>query len=747
MARPISSAPRFSSDARMLNHALTPMALLALVAAMPAVARDVLIRDQAGFAAAAASLEPGDTILLADGEWRDFAVKLVGEGTAAKPITLTAQHPGKAVLTGRSSLAVAGSHLVVSNLVFRDGFAPGDEVIATRVGKRWAEHLRLTGIVIDGFSNPDRRFTDHWIALYGRDIRVDHSHFEGKANAGATLVVIREGKVPLENRVMLDHNYFGHRPVLGSNGGETIRIGTSKESMSDSNSIVEDNVFERCDGEVEIVSVKSGGNILRRNVFLASQGSVVLRHGNGNLVERNVFLGQGLPHTGGVRVINERQTVRDNYMEALGGVDFTSAITVMNGVPNSPINRYLPVKQAVIEGNSVIDAARITLGAGASDERSQAPQSTRFVDNLIVNRDGESPFRAEASLAGIAFAGNTASAAPRVEGVAVELREMTLERAPNGLLYPVRTAVGAPRDLKPIAREAVGVSWYPKPARTRVAFRSGATVAVATPAALVAAVAKARDGDVIQLAPADYLLAAPLVVKRTLTLRGPGATLRFSAPTLFQLEDGGRLQLRDLRLSGSAAPRQPGNALIRSSAGPMLVNYVVDIEDCAFAEMAGAPGFDVIATSPATLAETIRIVDTRFADISGALLAGHSEKGKEGFYNAERVFFEGLDVTRTGTVVDLFRGGTDESTYGPQFTMTDSSVTDSGLVLLSGVQDAEITGNRFVRSGGVRVTHSVGSPHTGIARNSFAATPAPVVEELTYTGTARARLADNRVSQ
>jgi poly(beta-D-mannuronate) lyase len=731
----------------MLKTALAPMALLAFVAAMPAAARDILVRDQAGFAAAAAALKPGDTIVLADGEWRDFAARLVGEGTAERPITLTAQHPGKVILTGRSSLAVGGSHLVVSNLVFRNGFASGEEIIATRVGKRWTENLRLTGIVIDRFSNPDRRFEDHWVALYGRNIRVDHSHFEGKANAGAMLVVVREGKMPLDNRVTLDHNYFGPRPVLGSNGGETIRIGTSTESMSDSNSIVEDNVFERCDGEVEIVSVKSGGNVIRRNLFLASQGSVVLRHGNGNLVERNIFLGQGLPHTGGVRVINERQTVRDNYMEGLGGVDFTSAITVMNGVPNSPINRYLPVKDALIERNTIIDAARITLGAGASDERSQAPQSTRFADNLIVNRDGKSPFRAEASLAGITFAGNVAAGDPKVEGVVVERREVKLERAANGLLYPVGATVGAPRDLQPIAREATGVAWYPKPASARVAFGSGATVEVATSAALAAAVANARDGDVIQLQPADYLLAKPLVVKRTLTLHGHSATLRFSAPTSFQLEDGARLQLRDLKLSGAAAPRQPGNAVIRTSAKPMLANYVVDIEDCAFAEMAGAPGFDVIATTPATLAETIRIVDTRFADISGAVLAGHSERGKQGLYNAERVVFQGLETARAATVADLFRGGTDESTYGPQFTMTDSSIADSGAVLLSGVQETVIAGNRFVRSGGVRVTHSVGSPRTEIAHNSFAATPAPVIEELHYTGPARVLLADNRVSQ
>ncbi|WP_034157125.1 polysaccharide lyase 6 family protein [Sphingomonas sp. ERG5] len=728
----------------MVRLAVT-VGFLALVVATSADARDFVVSDQQAYAVAAARVQPGDTILLADGEWRDFVVRLAGEGSAAKPITLTAQHPGKAILTGRSSLAVAGKYLVVSNLVFRDGHAPGEDVIATRIGKQWAENVRLTGIVIDRFNNPDRRFEDHWVALYGRDIRVDHAHFEGKANNGAMLIVVRDKGWPLDNRIRIDHVYFGPRPPLGSNGGETIRIGTSTESQSDSHTIVEDNYFERCDGEVEIVSVKSGANIVRRNVVVDSQGSVVLRHGNGNLVEDNVFLGHGVPHTGGVRVINERQTVRGNYMEGLAGTDFTSAITVMNGVPNSPINRYLPVQGALIERNSVIDAARITLGAGASAERSQPPSTTRFTGNLITGR--ADPFRAEASVAGIVFSGNVATNAPGVPGIVARPRAVTLARAANGLLYPMDpalAAVGASHALAPIARSATGVDWYPKPASTPIAFGSGATIPVASDAALLRAVGDARPGDVIDLRAGTYRLAAPLVIDHALTLRGSDAILSFTVPTLFQLEDGGRLQLRGVTISGAAAPHQPGNAAIRTSARPMLTNYGVELIDCHFRDMAGGTAFDVIATTPATLAGAIVIAGGSITDVSGAVVAGHAETGKEGYYGTERVTIDRTAFNRVGVIVDLFRGGTDESTYGPQFVMTGATVTDSGPVLLSGVQETTISANRFTGSRGVAVTHSVGSPHTVITGNLFARTPPPEMRELYYTGPARALIADNR---
>jgi poly(beta-D-mannuronate) lyase len=437
--------------------------------ASPAAARDTLVHNQQEYAAAAKALAPGDRIVLANGEWRDFAVRFSGTGSEAKPITLTAETPGKVILSGKSSLRMAGSWLVVSNLVFKDGHGGDEELISFRDGtKRWAENSRLTGVVVDGYGPPDTAKTDHWVSLYGRNNRVDHSSFIGKAHGGAMLVVVRATNVPLDNHHHIDHNYFGPRPPLGENGGETIRIGTSQESQSDSFTIVEDNFFERCDGEVEIVSIKSGKNILRRNTVVESQGAFVMRHGHGNVIEDNVFFGNGVKRTGGIRVINKHQLVRNNYIEGVTGDGPYSAITLMNGVPNSPLNRYVQVEDALIERNSVIDANTVTLGNGADAELSLAPISTRFVANLFVNQKRGDPFAAKADIAGISFTGNVMSVTgPAALPIAMDRRQVTLKRAANGLLYPtdpMLAAVGAARTLKPITREETGVSWYAKPA-------------------------------------------------------------------------------------------------------------------------------------------------------------------------------------------------------------------------------------------------------------------------------------------
>jgi len=646
-------------------------------------------------------------------------------------------------------------HLVISGLVFRDGHSADKELIAFRTSSRdEARHVRLTEIVIDGFSNPDRRAEDIWVAIYGSDNRVDHSHFEGKTNAGVTLAVIRPRGNASANRHRIDHNYFGPRPPLGSNGGETIRIGTSEESLSDSRTTIERNMFDRASGEVEIVSIKSGGNVVRENVVLASQGAFVLRHGNGNLVERNVFLGRGVPDTGGVRVINRGQTVRGNYMEGLAGTDFKSAISVMNGVPNSVINRYHQVSGAQIANNSLVDIARITFAAGADEERSAPPIDSVFARNLVVGSDGKDPFRADGEIGGIALDDNVqdAVARPLLER-GVEQREIALERAANGLLYPVDkalAAMGAPRDLDPVTRDEVGVGWY-RPTASEAAFGSGAVILVAPGASLAEAVHRSDAGDVVELAPGRHALDAPLSVRHRLSIvgaQGERPVVDLAGGGFARLEAGGGLRLSGLTLDATRATADA--ALI--AVGPGIApNYELYLEGLAAAGPGAAVRIDGIAMAPGTFAQKIAIRGSSFADISGTLVLGTGEQESKGWYPVERVTIEGSSFQRVGMVADLLRKGTDESTFGPRVRIVGNSVFHSGRegasLRLSGAQHVGIAGNSFVSSGPVEVIHSVGFPDTRIAGNTFRATPAPRVTELHYRGPQRAAIEGNIVGE
>lgn len=667
-------------------------------------------------------VKPGDVIVLKDGVWRDFQILFEAEGRANQPITLTAQTPGGVVLSGQSNLRLAGSQLVVSNLVFRDGWSPTGEVVAFRRSKeRRAVDSRVTGLVIDGYNKPDRATSDNWVALYGHDNRFDHNHLVGKNNVGTTLVVVRDEQQGLDNRHRIDHNYFGPRPNLGSNGGETLRVGTSADSLSASNTVVENNWFEGADGEVEIVSNKSGGNTYRGNVFHHSRGSMVLRHGDGNLVENNVFLGGGKPHTGGVRVINRNQTVRNNYMEGITGDGFTAALSMMHGVPDSPINRYHQVVGAVIENNTIIDARSLFLGAGMDAERSAPPIDSRFARNLIVNVDGRDPMRRLGDLSGVAFSDN------------VQARDVILVRGANGLLVPeTQQVAGASPDLVMIPRAETGVAWYPKDVQT-VRLDQGAEIVVGpSEGALEAAVAAARPGDVLVLAPGRYAVERTLAVGAPLTVRGSGqgrVEIAFSRPSLFEVAKGGSLKLAGLSVTGADAPDETGNAVIRVAPGSSAANFDLVLEDVEVRDLTVNRGFNLIALGKGVMADRVLLRDVRVDNITGSVISAAAETDDRGTYNAELVQIEGGAFQRiAGSVVDLYRGGTDESTFGPRLVIRGASFERVGSaerssILMRGVQHAELVDNTLTDSGAISFSHRVGEPVLAVAGNRLVRTP------------------------
>ena len=289
--------------------------------------------------AAIRKASPGDTLVIADGVYRDVRLALQAAGDPEHPIVVRAQTPGKVIIEGCSDLRIAGSGIVVSGLWFRNGCSPTGSVIEYRQGSRHATGCRVTQCVIDGFNPGSRQTKGNWVQLYGHNNRFDHNTVVGKYTEGVSVAAILNGTDRQHHRI--DHNYFGPRPVYGSNGAETIRTGNSFTSHTSSFIVIEDNYFDRCSGEVEIVSVKSGDNIIRRNTFFECEGGVALRHGDRNTVEENLFIGNGKPNTGGVRVINKGHRIRRNCFSGLAGRRSFAPLAVMDGVPDSPDYRRL----------------------------------------------------------------------------------------------------------------------------------------------------------------------------------------------------------------------------------------------------------------------------------------------------------------------------------------------------------------------------------------------------------------------
>lgn len=354
------------------------------------------------------TLQAGDSIILAQGVWKDVQLIFYGEGTEQKPITLAVEKPGETTLEGLSCLSLHGNYLVVDGLVFIKGYAPDKSVIEFRKGtSRTAYHSVVRNCVIDHFNKPNRFDQDSWVHMWGQHNTVENCYFGGKKNLGCTFIVWPNGEGHNRNYHRIYRNHFGPRPRLGSNGGETIRVGTSHVSLDVSGTVIEGNLFEKCNGEVEIISIKSCENHILDNLFLECEGSVVLRHGNRNTVAGNYFIGNGKEFTGGVRVINAGHKIYNNYFYQLRGEDFRAPLVLMNGVPNSVPNRYHQVKDVEILFNTWVDCTLPwQLCVGSDEERTDIPDQVTIANNIVYSPQEASLIKAFDKTDGIRFADN-----------------------------------------------------------------------------------------------------------------------------------------------------------------------------------------------------------------------------------------------------------------------------------------------------------------------------------------------------
>ena len=92
-------------------------------------------------------------------------------------------------------------------------------------------------------------------SLLSHHNRVDHNTFRDKHQLGNFITIDGGDHVSQHDRI--DHNYFYNIGPRHENEMEAIRIGWSEISLTDGFTVIEYNLFEECDGDPEIVSVKS----------------------------------------------------------------------------------------------------------------------------------------------------------------------------------------------------------------------------------------------------------------------------------------------------------------------------------------------------------------------------------------------------------------------------------------------------------------------------------------------------------
>ncbi|WP_405564510.1 chondroitinase-B domain-containing protein [Polaribacter sp. Asnod6-C07] len=720
---------------------LSVFVVITLFTSCNKVENNIFVSNVNELAEALKSVKAGDDIVLKNGTYKDVNIKLIGEGTEENPITLSAETPGKVFIEGESSLEISGDYLKVNGLFFRNGHSPKTNVIAFRTSKKdVANHSTVSNCVILDFNNLQRDQDNLWVQFYGKHNELSNCYLAGKTNGGPTVRVDLKGNQSIRNYHKIVNNHFGPRPRKGGARGETIQLGSSFTSMSPSNTTIANNLFEECNGEVEIISSKTNFNIIKNNVFYKSEGSVVTRHGNYVTVDGNYFIGDGVnDQFGGIRIINTGHWVINNLFYKIKGKNFRSPIAIMNGIPKSPLNRYNQVTDVVVAYNTFVDSdSPFQFGVGTniaqaavlpkSEIRSARPLRTEVVNNVIYNSKGDSnPIIEHDKADGVTFASNIIDN----NGVEFSMRkglvtkELTLkdvgsdisvptsgfgdvepysgfdfDKITNDLLGKTRgnsNQVGAilsaeSVNLNLLDKTKYGTDWY----SNEIEKKDPVTHNVANVDELVTKLKAAEGGDIINLNDGTYAISKSLIIDKSITIQSSNKSeILYSGDEntpAIQLQPYGKLVLKNIKLKGTNT--QYALASLKENMSNHFGLEVLDSEISNF-------NF-ALKVFKQSFSEEITFKNTTILNCKNGLELSE-ETNDRGDYNTEFLTIDNCTFNNVKeNVIDYYRGGYDESTIGGNLLVTNSTFTDCGaseknriLINHRGIVNVKINNNVF----------------------------------------------------
>jgi poly(beta-D-mannuronate) lyase len=329
----------------------------------------------------------GDTIVIANGRYNGWSADLDCQGTSKRPVTIRPQSAGGVVFTGSSHISITGSYVTVIGLRFEQC-----NIKENLLEFKRSDHCRIVNCVFENSGHSGGAKAPIGISPGASNNHITDCRFSNISARCVNLTMnddIYEHGVPSGN--VIRNNHFKDIPRAGKNGREAIKIGTNQPTYGHIvvGTIVEENVFDRCNGEAEIISNKCAGNIYRRNVFNQCDGELVMRGGENCLIEGNRFF-EG---KGGIRLCGTGHVVKDNVIVN----SRETGIRLFFGMTKEQGGHYQAAGQCLITNNTIVNAKRvgILLGDGRGNNHKEngiqnvAPEGNRLLNNIITGSTGD----------------------------------------------------------------------------------------------------------------------------------------------------------------------------------------------------------------------------------------------------------------------------------------------------------------------------------------------------------------------
>ena len=333
------------------------------------------------------NLKPGDIVEVENGTYdAGGGITVESSGTASKPIIIRAKNTGEVELSGATYfnfrkaeyITLEGFNFTSANYTVVK-LEACNNIRITKNTFQLTESEGQSGkwVYVGGYWNDGSILSHH--------NRIDHNIFRDKHQLGNFITIDGGDQISQHDRI--DHNYFYNIGPRHENEMEAVRVGVSGMSLTDGFAVIEYNLFEECDGDPEIISIKSCKDTIRYNTIRRCQGTVSLRQGLGSVIHDNFFLGDGKKGTGGVRIYARDHKIYNNYFEGLSGYTWDAAITLTNGDTESGSeSAHWQINNLIISNNTMVNNySNIEIGYNKSDNSwKKVPKNVTMTNNLVV---------------------------------------------------------------------------------------------------------------------------------------------------------------------------------------------------------------------------------------------------------------------------------------------------------------------------------------------------------------------------
>lgn len=168
---------------------------------------------------------------------------------------------------------------------------------------------------------------------------------------------------------------------------------------------------------------------------------------------------------------------------------------------------------------------------------------------------------------------------------------------------------------------------------------------------------------------------------------------------VFIISGNGNLSLQDMGISGNGIR---ATHFISNDSSGSSHHYNLNINNCLLTDFNKANGCqNLVYAYKHMVADSFVISNNSFSNNDCNAIMIVEEKDDKGYYNAEKIVIRHNNFTgQNGSLINIYRGGNDESTLGPDLIFSHNMVTNCNndsipLIKLTGVQQSAIFSNQF----------------------------------------------------